>query len=312
MPFSSHISVFAEQGVKVYSNPCSHKGDELKKLHLGDFPECVERCATGDGIFIRLAEGGWVHKDGRHASFQVVQVEDHWFQYIVDDSHGSDLRSVPTRFACKNSGKRIKEGQSLVVSERAVFENGEHFLRVEPPHQGWVPETKRDGRLKFRRERRLKPKRPPRGEPNRMLSPLPRAQSVVYGQHRPPPLYGPPGMPGVDFGLDTFAPAVAPAVGSATRIHVGATAGIGLPNVEINDYKLQLPLHSSGMPHNAARDYVVPEISMTARDHGVQDFGMPARDHGVQDYGMPARGHGMRDFGMAAHDYGVQDFGIGA
>jgi hypothetical protein len=107
--------------------------------------------------FYRLAAGGWISEktsDGK-SPFQWVSREPHWWIYSVSGRGGAECRLAPTRDNKLKTGKQLKQGLEVAVSERVTFADGDSFLHLEPPHKGWVPILRQNGETKMMPEREI-------------------------------------------------------------------------------------------------------------------------------------------------------------
>jgi len=120
------------------------------KLASGDIFPVEELCHIGDTTFFRVPEGGWVcdKTDKNQKLCDVVEREDHWWQYTCIDKDGTAIRAAPTRAQNMNIGKNLKHRQRVCTSEIVKFSDGDTFLHIDPPNDGWVPMTKLGGQKK--------------------------------------------------------------------------------------------------------------------------------------------------------------------
>jgi hypothetical protein len=151
------ISVRSGKSVAVYLAP-GRSEQPMGKCSKCEILEVAPERLTCNGLtFYRLVVGGWLcetNDDGK-VPFEWVQREPHWWIYSVSGKGGADIRSVPTRDKKTNTGKELKQGTEVPVSERVTFQNGDSFLRLEPPHQGWVPVLRQNGEVKMQAEREV-------------------------------------------------------------------------------------------------------------------------------------------------------------
>mmetsp|Transcript_29203 Transcript_29203/g.47048 ORF Transcript_29203/g.47048 Transcript_29203/m.47048 type:complete len:334 (+) Transcript_29203:1-1002(+) len=116
-----------------------------------------------DGLnFYRLVAGGWLcetNPDGK-VPFEWVQREDHWWTYQVSAASkgGADIRHKPTRDKSCNTGRQLKQGLEVAVCERVVFGDGDAFLRLCEPYEGWVSVLRLNGEKKMTPLRQIPPR----------------------------------------------------------------------------------------------------------------------------------------------------------
>jgi hypothetical protein len=148
---TSWISIMCKDG-KLWPTPglCGAKF-ATGKVAAGDIFPIEEKCLVGDTTFYRLPEGGWVadKTEKNQKACDLVQREEHWWQYSCIDKDGTAIRHAPTRSTNMNTGKTLKHRQRVCCSEIVKFPDGDSFLHIEPPLDGWVPLTKLGGAKKF-------------------------------------------------------------------------------------------------------------------------------------------------------------------
>eukprot|EP00747_Dinoflagellata_sp_TGD_P059164 gnl/TRDRNA2_/TRDRNA2_151449_c0_seq1.p1 gnl/TRDRNA2_/TRDRNA2_151449_c0~~gnl/TRDRNA2_/TRDRNA2_151449_c0_seq1.p1 ORF type:complete len:728 (-),score=100.28 gnl/TRDRNA2_/TRDRNA2_151449_c0_seq1:71-2212(-) len=152
------ISVLPKCEAPLYPTPGRMKFP-ARKLKAGELAEVVERCTANQLNFYRLEEGGWVCAtavDGRRVAVLSTR-EKHSWQYSCTSKRGTAIRVTPTRAKNQNTGRRLKHRQRVVVSEQVVLEDGDAFLRLEPPHHGWVPVKTLAGEMKMQPMQEVEP-----------------------------------------------------------------------------------------------------------------------------------------------------------
>lgn len=164
------VSINPGKSVPIYLAP-GRSDQPMGTCSKCEILEVAPERLTCQGLtFYRLVVGGWLCEtniDGK-VQFQWVQREPHWWIYSVSGKGGADIRHVPTREKKLNTGKELKQGTEVPVSERVAFGNGDAFLRLEPPHQGWVPVLRQNGDVKMQAEREV-----PSGTPYNLEAELP-------------------------------------------------------------------------------------------------------------------------------------------
>lgn len=146
------ISVVEKSGAPVYPYPGRSPVDKGQKIGVGDICPVLELCTVDNLRFYRLADGGWICETAPNNSraFEIVTREEHWWQYSTIDKDGAAIRHAPTRSHAMDTGKKLKHRQRVVTSEIVKFPNGDSFVHVEPPNDGWVPVMKVGGDPKMK------------------------------------------------------------------------------------------------------------------------------------------------------------------
>lgn len=211
-PDNLWISVITRGGqARTFPNP-GHCGDALAraKVSPGDIFPVEQICDVSGVLFYKLPDGGWIPETSQRGEKWCSQVsrEDHWYQYSCCDKEGAAVRHAPTRATNMNTGKSLKHKQRVCISEMVKFPDGDTFLHVEPPIDGWVPLSKLGGQKKMQSLHPMPPrtgtgkgkkgmgKGPPpmmpgmMGPPPGAMWPPPGAYQPGYGA--PPPGYGAP------------------------------------------------------------------------------------------------------------------------
>lgn len=148
---SGWISVLPNVGVvQVYQLPGRSEVTDAT-LSAGHLAEVYLKLNAANLTFYKLSLGGWVCETDAKGNIVLVQVqrEDHAAEYLCESPHGAAIRSVPTRCKAKNTGQRLQVRDRVLVTESARFPNGDMFLHLKPPLDGWVPSTTIAGRPKM-------------------------------------------------------------------------------------------------------------------------------------------------------------------
>jgi len=209
---SAWISIMCKD-VKTWSTPglCGAKF-ATRKVAAGDIFPIEEKCLVADTTFYRLPDGGWVadKTEKNQKACDLVQREEHWWQYSCIDKDGTAIRHAPTRSTNMNTGKTVKHRQRVCCSEMVKFPDGDAFLHVEPPLDGWVPLTKLGGAKKFQALHAMPPRtgkgkskgKGKGGPPGGMMPPVLPGPQPLMPMTAPPAYYvQPPQGSLADFGI---------------------------------------------------------------------------------------------------------------
>jgi len=231
---SGWLAVINKNGVSMWCAP-GFAGPNFmysrEKIGSGDIFPMEEQCTVDGLTFCRLPDGGWVCTvDERNtSSLLMVQREEHWWQYSCIDKEGTAIRTAPTRMIKMNTGNRLKNRQRFVASEMVRYPDGDAFLHLEPPLDGWVPMTKLGGGKKMtplnRMERSPNFKGPckGKGKGRQSMTPMPGVHpyGLMMQPQSTPALYVTPpgGRQSGDFGIDGGGGFGYVAAGGAPRIN---------------------------------------------------------------------------------------------
>ncbi|CAJ1372561.1 unnamed protein product, partial [Effrenium voratum] len=266
---SPWVSVIAKAPVPLLSGPSRTRGMK-KSLSPGDFVEAVEELSVAGLTFYRLADGCWVaREEAGKVVCDLLTRESHKWIYVCNDKDGAQVRLTPTRSNAKNTGKRLKYRQRVMISEKVTFADNDVFLKLSEEKKGWVPANKLNSNVvKMAALKALEPEKP--------KGPAAYTGNVPNGN-----AYGNAGYDAYGYGYGSNG--------------YGNGCGFGAPG-----YACGAGYAGAGAAAGAGYAYGAP---------GASDFGLPAAGYGAgygagagcAGTGYPAGGYpGGADFGIAA------------